>query len=135
MYEITKSVIESKNYELTDMLKKIDVLWVQGSITEEQRNELIALARQNAEVQQSVDVLAKLEEHDRRIKALEDAQTSTDDEEEPSKTEYPEYTAGNWYYAGDTITFEGKTYKCIAPFGVVCTWSPSEYPAYWEEVK
>ena len=134
MYEITKSVIESKNYELTDMLKKIDVLWVQGSITEEQRNELIALARNNAEVQQSVDVLAKLEEHDRRIKALEDAQTSTD-EEEPSETEYPEYTAGNWYYAGDTITFEGKTYKCIAPFGVVCTWSPSEYPAYWEEVK
>ena len=42
MYEITKSVIESKNYELTDMLKKIDVLWVQGSITEEQRNELIS---------------------------------------------------------------------------------------------
>ena len=131
MYEITKSVIESKNYELTDMLKKIDVLWVQGSITESEREELIALARKNAEVQQSVDILAKLEEHDRRIKALEDAKAGTD-EKEPTETEYPEYTAGNWYYAGDIITFEGKTYKCIAPFGVVCTWSPSEYPAYWE---
>lgn len=28
----------------------------------------------------------------------------------------------------------GSVYTCIAPAGVVCTWSPDEYPAYWEKV-
>ena len=35
---------------------------------------------------------------------------------------------------GDKITFEGGKYKCIAPDGVVCVWSPKEYPVYWELV-
>lgn len=133
MYEITKSVIESKNYELSDMLKKLDTLWVQGSITDAEREELIALARQNAEVQQSIDILAKLEELDKRVKALEDAQTDVPDKE-PTETTYPEYESGKWYYAGDKVTFEGKVYECVAPDGQVCTWNPTEYPAYWEEV-
>lgn len=133
MYEITKSVIESKNYELADMLKKIDVLWMQGSLSDEQREDLIALARQNAEVQQSVDIMTKLEELDKRVKALEDAKANTD-EEEPSETTYPEYEAGKWYYAGDRVTFEGKVYECVAPEGVVCVWSPIDYPTYWKEI-
>jgi len=134
MYEITKSVIESKNYELTDMLKKIDVLWVQGSITEEQRNELIALARNNAEVQQSIDVMAKLEELDKRVKALEEERVNVETEE-PGETTHPEFKVGNWYYAGDIVMFESKAYKCVAPEGQVCTWSPADYPAYWEVVE
>ena len=137
MYTITKSVIESRNYELSDMLKKLDTLWVQGSITDAEREELIALARQNAEVQQSIDILAKLEELDKRVKALEDAKATNEPEnpdEEPTETTYPEYEPGKWYYAGDKITFDGKVCECTAPDGVVCTWSPAEYPAYWEEV-
>lgn len=35
MYEIIKSVIQSGRYELTDMLTKIDTLWVQGSLTDD----------------------------------------------------------------------------------------------------
>ena len=137
MYTITKSVIESRNYELSDMLKKLDTLWVQGSITDAEREELIALARQNAEVQQSIDILAKLEELDKRVKALEDAKADIEPEnpeEEPTETTYPEYEPGKWYYAGDKVTFDSKVYECIAPDGVVCTWSPAEYPAYWSEV-
>ena len=48
MYAIIKSVINSGNFELTDMLSKIDTMWVQGSITDEQRTELTALARDKA---------------------------------------------------------------------------------------
>lgn len=32
MYEIVKNVITSGQYELTDMLKKIDTLWLQGGV-------------------------------------------------------------------------------------------------------
>lgn len=143
MYAVVKNVIESRNYELADMLTKIDTLWVQGSITEEERAELIALARQNAQVQQSIDILAKLEELDKRVKANEEAiKKLTDSEDTEGETEgdteevvtYPEYVAGTWYYNGDIVMFEGKAYKCIAPAGAVCTWSPAEYPAYWETV-
>lgn len=142
MYTITKNVIESGNYELSDMLKKLDTLWVQGSITDAEHEELIALARENANVQQSMDVIAKLEELDKRVKALEDAKTNNDSSDsegekepvEPTAPTYPEYTAGKWYYAGDKVSFDGKVYECVAPDGQVCTWSPTEYPAYWEEV-
>ena len=30
MYEIVKNVIQAGRYELSDMLKKIDVIWVTG---------------------------------------------------------------------------------------------------------
>lgn len=128
MYDITKAVIESKNYELSDMLRKIDVLWVQGSLTDEQRNELIELARSNANIQNSVDIMAKLEEHERRIKALESGQTKPDTEE------YPDFEVGKYYYNGDKVTFDGKHYECTAPTGVTCVWSPADYPTYWKEV-
>lgn len=141
MYSVVKSVIESRNYELSDMLTKIDTLWVQGSITEEERAELIDLARQNAEVQQSIDILVKLEELDKRVRAIEDmlrngedteGETEGETEEGTEEATYPEYVAGTWYHNGKIVTFEGKTYKCIAPEGATCVWSPAEYPAYWE---
>ena len=42
-----------------------------------------------------------------------------------------EYVAGTWYYRGDKILFNDEVYTCIAPVGVVCVWSPVEYPTYW----
>lgn len=132
MYDIVKSVILSKNYELVDMLKKIDTVWVSGDLTDEQRTELIELARTNADVGNSVEIMQKLEDLDKRVTALENSGGGGGTE--PSD-EYPEYVVGKWYYKDDKVTFEGKKYTCIAPEGQVCTWSPTEYPAYWQEVK
>lgn len=128
MYEIIKSVIQSGRYELTDMLKKIDTLWVQGSLTDGQHAELVSIAREGADTTQEVNVLEKLSDLDRRVEALESASAESEPEEE-----YPEYVAGKWYYKDDKITHSGKRYICIAPDGVVCVWSPEEYPAYWQE--
>lgn len=127
MYEILKEVITTKRYELTDMLRKIDTLWAQGDLNDEQRTELIALAQGNADMTQEVNVLTKIEELEQRVRALETGNT------EPGEA-YPDYVVGKWYYSGDKITFEGGKYKCIAPDGVVCVWSPKEYPVYWELV-
>ena len=136
MKDLIRNVIATKNYELADMLKKIDTLWVQGSITEEERMELIDLARENANMQNSLDLVAKVEELNIRVKALEDAlfKKSEEDTENGEEVTYDEYVAGKWYYMGDVTLFDGKVYKCIAPEGQVCTWSPTDYPAYWEEV-
>ena len=59
MYEIVKNVINSKRYNLDDMLKKIDTFWVQGDITEEQKKELVTLAQTNADPTQSNAPLQK----------------------------------------------------------------------------
>lgn len=43
------------------------------------------------------------------------------------------YSAGTWYYRGDRISFNDEIYTCIAPDGVVCVWSPADYPQYWSK--
>ena len=127
MYDVIRDVINTQRYVLADMLHKIDTLWAQGDLDDDQRTELIALAQGNADMAQEVNVLAKIEELEQRVRALETGST------EPGEA-YPDYVVGKWYYSGDKITFEGGKYKCIAPDGVVCVWSPTEYPAYWELV-
>ena len=139
MYNIIKNVLNSGGFELSDIKKKIDTFWLKGNITDEQRNELHKLAEDGANVQNSVDMLQKLADLEMRIKALEEGRTDTeagDEQDEPGETEtIPEFAVGKWYYAGDKIKYNGAVYKCTAPDGVVCVWSPSDYPAYWNEVE
>ncbi len=148
MYKVIKSVIESKRYELADMLTKIDTFWVQGSITEEERNELVALARENAlpensyaGLQERMDAMFKeLEALKVRIKALESAGTEElpEEPEEDISDEYPEYIAPTGahdaYYAGAKVTYNGVKYICVAPEGVAVVWNPDVMPSYWQEV-
>ena len=127
MYNAVKNVLTQGNYNLKDMLNKIEVLWVKGKLTDEQNEELIALARGGATIENSLNILAKLDELEKRVRALEG------NAENPE--EYPEYEVGKWYYTDDKCSFEGENYVCIAPNGTVCVWSPKDYPAYWEKVK
>lgn len=138
MYESIKNIIEKGNYELADILEKINTVWLKSYITKEQMEELEALAREKANIDNSIGVInklkeidSKMQEFDTRITKLENP--SAEEPEEPEVT-YPAYVAGKWYYNGDTCSENGKNYICIAPEGQVCVWSPSEYPTYWQEV-
>ena len=53
MYEIIKNVINSKDYELRDMLYKINKMYIESYITEAQKTELDKLARANANEENS----------------------------------------------------------------------------------
>lgn len=137
MYEVTKNVIQSGSYELNDILAKIDTLWIQGSLTDAQRLELIDMARTKADPSHSFAPLqAQIDALAQRVAALEQAQEPADPEA-PAE-EYPAYVqptgAHDAYHAGDKVTFDGKRYVCIAPEGVAVVWDPATYPAYWEEV-
>lgn len=48
MYEIIKNIITYEPYNLQDIIKKINTIWIKNEITEEQKNELIKLANENA---------------------------------------------------------------------------------------
>lgn len=139
MYEIIKSVIQSKDYELREMLHKINKMYIESAITETEKTELDELARINANIDNSIDEKNKLKEIDKRISNLEiriynlenkDTEEGTTEEIE----KYPAFEEGKWYYKGDTCSENNKNYIFIAPEGQVCVWAPSQYPAYWEEV-
>ena len=126
-----KTVFESalnSAFDLTDMLGKINTHHIAGNLTDADREELIRKAREKANPFGSVDVMAKLQELEERVRALEEAKAAGGESNEEI---VPEYQVGKWYYNGDKVTFDGKVYTCNAPAGVVCVWSPAEYPAYW----
>ena len=129
---IIRSAIETGSYDLSSMLETIAYHQAHGDMTLEEMEELTGKARENAKTQYKegdiATIILQLHDLDERVKKLEQGG-------EPAPKEYPEYKAGKWYYNGNGVTFEGKKYDCIAPEGVVCVWSPAEYPTYWQEVE
>ena len=130
-FEIMKNTIKNGGYKLEDYLERIYVMYVETKITKEQKDELDNLARENANVDSSIDIMEKLKELDLRVTNLE--KNKSEEPTEPVE-EYLEFVKDKWYYNGDKITYMGKKYICIAPAGQVCVWSPDGYPPYWEEV-
>ena len=140
MYEIIKNVIDSGDYELKDILYKINKMYIESAITEEQKTELDNLARENANAENSYaslqvqvnNIYTEIDSIKSRLNALE----GTEEPTEPSETEeYPEYVqptgAHDAYNTGDKITYNGKKYVCKMDG---CVWDPDTYPAGWEEV-
>ena len=138
MYSIILSVINAGSFELTDILRKIDTLWLQGDIDDDQRTELIDAAREKADpsasyapLQEQVDKLAE------KIKALEDRVTHIEQgepDDPPVVEEWPEFVrptgAHDAYNTGDKITYNGEHYTCQMNG---CVWSPADYPSAWKK--
>ena len=64
-------VIEQGNYELSEMEERITRLWLEGKLTEEERDELMPLAAEHASDRYQVDVIAELADLGRRVWELE----------------------------------------------------------------
>lgn len=138
MYNLIKGIIDKQNFVLSDLLKKIDVLWIQGDITDEQKIELVALARTNANVDEHVNLGPTFAALNARIVAVENKLAEllegsvSKDEEDTSEVE--PFVIGKTYYSGDKMRYtDGEIYECTAPAGAVCVWSPTDYPTYWKK--
>lgn len=127
MYEIIKSVIEAGVYDLPDMIKKIDTIWVQGDITETQKNELKALATKNAPRDEDGNELLKRVIE--RVEALEEDVSILKNggtEPEPPKDEYVEWIPYDGIHSGRymkdaKVTRNGKKYISLVDNNV---WEP-----------
>ena len=90
MYSIIKNVIASRRYELGDMLGKIDAIWLQGDLTDEQKSELVELARDNADPAASYAPLQEQIDHAfAQIKALGDRVAKLEAGETPEPAPEP----------------------------------------------
>ena len=158
MYEIFKSVIASKSYNLEEMIKKINIRWVEDILTEEQREELITMAQANADPSQSNAPLQKqIEEISKKQIALEDTVeklsamvqkiketvesggTVVPDPEPPITEESPAWEPYNGippvpYQVGSKVTHNGKKWESMVPNNV---WEPGAFGVgqnIWKEV-
>lgn len=145
MYEIIKAVIESGRYELSDMLTKIDTLWIQDDIADDQKTELVALARRHATPENSYagiqsqldnlyinlgDIALAIQTLSDRVTVLEGGTVTP-----PETEEYPAWVQPTGkhdaYNTGDKITYtDGKRYICQVDG---CVWGPDVYPQGWVE--
>lgn len=155
MFEIVKNVILSKNYKLEDILNKINVLWLESKLSDEEKTSLISLARENAvaensykplqeQIDKAFEMISELKETVETnaigLTALKDAVEKLGGKVEipqaPVEDEYPPFVKPNGahdcYNEGSKMTFNGKKYICLING---CVWSPDEYPAGWKEVK
>lgn len=154
MFEIVKNVILSKSYKLEDMLNKINILWVEGSISDEEKTSLISLARENAlaensykPVQEQIDKAFKMIDELKETveanaigqselkNAVEKLGGKVESTQTPAKEKYPEYVkpsgAHDAYNEGDGMTYNGTKYESLINNNV---WTPDEYPQGWQEV-
>lgn len=158
MYEIFKSVIASKSYNLEEMIKKINIRWVEDILTEEQREELITMAQANADPSQSNAPLQKqIEEISKKQIALEDTVeklsamvqkiketvesggTVVPEPEPPITEEYPAWEPYNGippvpYQVGSKVAHNGKKWESMVPNNV---WEPGAFGVdqnIWKEV-
>ena len=141
MYDDIVKVIQAGGYNLADLLHRIDVIYISGKLTDEQREQLYTLARTDANPQDSLapvlDRLDILEAWRKDVDAkLAELEGGEPEPPEPGE-EWPEYVAPTGahdaYYNGDKVTFQGEHYTCIAPVGTACVWDPATYPAYWNK--
>ena len=121
-----ESTILSGDYELDKILSSIDLYHIEGSLTDEERRELIDLARENAKIQYKEEDISQLFD---RLHALEERVTKLEKTEVVEK--YPEYEDNRWYFSGEGVTFDGTKYICIAK---KTKFSPAEKPKDWQEV-
>ena len=73
MYDFIKSLITAGGYRLEAMEKTIERHYVRGSLSEEQKVELLNLAAEHADDSKEIDLVAVLADLERRIEVLESA--------------------------------------------------------------
>lgn len=153
MKELIEQRIEKGNFELKEILKKIDIMYIENKISIDEKRELEDKARQNARPEASyASPQAQINALSEEIKQLRqevkdladrlsDKVTNSDEvpeetlEEESTPIVYPEYRqplgSHDAYRIGDKVSFNGKIYKSTINGNV---WSPTEYPQVWIEI-
>lgn len=138
MYELIKQVIESHSYKDSNALTaKIQRMYVEGELTEEQYTELRTLLIEQNPVK-TYDAEAEIDAiwvELRRIANIVDHMPEPEPEPEPDIPVWVQPTgAHDAYQMGDKVHYPGANdpvYESLINGNV---WSPDAYPAGWKQV-
>jgi len=93
MYEIIKNYIKTTNYNLDELTTKIDKFYLEGKLSESERDELIALATESVRDSYQIDLYQKIVDLEHRVVFLETA-------------DFAVYTNGYVTKKGETVKFD-----------------------------
>ena len=130
MKTIIENVIKKSNYDLAELLSKIDIFFIEGKLTAEERDELYSLARVKPEAQ--YDIKSEIEKLWVAVKALQNGSTTGGGATTEVKDFAQPTGAHDAYNTGDRVLFDGKVYVSAIDGNV---WSPIVYPNGWELIK
>lgn len=133
MYQTFVGIIEEGGFDLDEMLHRIDYYHIAGQLTDGEREQLTAYAREKAVESQQLDPQTEIRALWAAVRELQ-AAVNQSGGGAPAE-EYPAFSqptgAHDAYYTGDGITWNGQRYRSKIDGNV---WSPETYPAGWELV-
>ena len=132
MKQIFDAVINRGGYKLKDLIERIEQYTADGRLTYEERDALIAKARERARAADEIDITTMLLDHEMRLQAIETGTGGGTG----SGVKLVEYTVGIPTVAGQRWLWKGEEYEVIhATPENPCVWSPDGYPYYWRKVE
>ena len=124
MFETVQTIINSGDYDLTDLTQRIKTLYAMGELTEEEMKQLLDSAADNAnqdamlpDMTERVGALeTRIAAVEERVGKLEAGGAELGESEEPVD-EWPEWvrptSKDTQYRKGDKVTFNGRHYLCV----------------------
>lgn len=145
MYEIIKAVIQSGNFSVSDITLKIDTLWAESKISDEERKELseimIDYINPNTQAPELRELYLQLREKvDILEKEVAELKGGGSTEPDPGTVTIPEWKAWDGistdYQTGAVVEYHGKYYQNVLE-GMQNTWEPNSAGVderYWKEI-
>ena len=127
MYEIVKSVITAGDYKLADIQHKVKKLFVMGDLTEEQADELLAMASQGVSVDaERPETLQMIQTLAGEIKTLKERVTALEGGKDEEEAVYPAWKAWDGlstdYQKGAIVSHNGELWQSV--FNGQNVWEP-----------
>lgn len=145
MYDIIKNIIQNGVFKVSDLTTKIDTLWAESKLSDDERNELVQMMTDflnpSTEAPEPKDLYKRLES---RVSVLEDAvkklQGGGSEDPEPGEIIVPAWVpwdgiSSNYQY-GVVVTHNDKYWQNMLQ-GVQNTWEPGAVGVderYWKEI-
>ena len=136
MKRIFERIIRMGGFNLNELIERINFYHANGSLTDEDREELLAAARGKADPATGMNVNAEILALWEKVRELENAIRDLTGGGQPSVDDWPDFIqptgAHDAYNTGDKISYNGKHYICKMN---ACVWAPDVYPAGWQEAE
>lgn len=145
MFEIIKNIIENGIFRVNDLTNKIDTLWAESKLSDDERNQLVQMMTDHLNPDSEAPELKELYERlESRVATLEEEVKKLKGKE-PGGGEEGTVTVPAWeqwdgisnkYKYGAVVTHNGKYFLDVLQ-GMQNTWEPESAGVderYWKEI-
>ena len=144
MHEIIKTIIENGIFRVNDLTNKIDTLWAESKLTDEERNQLVQMMAEHlnpaSEAPELKDMYERLEARvstlEAEVQALKGEEPGGGEESGTVPVWEPWDGISSKYQYGAVVTHNEKYFLDVLQ-GMQSTWEPESVGVderYWKEI-